>query len=285
MHFQGSDHVIHLAGIGNVHYTAAGHGSPVVLLHGLAASAVAWRYNIHALSQRYAVFAPDLPGHGDSAKPAVRYDTEFGLRFLDQFLDILRLDSPILVGNSTGGFLALAWALRHPGRAQALVLLDIPGMGKEVAWPLRLAALPGIGRLLDSMDVTTGGRFAPRLFRHPERMAPEVRKELFRLRKLPGASRAMLSALRSGISLMGLRSSLLLLHHDGTSLPVPTLVVWGQEDRIIPVEQARRFARRFPGVHLHVMPDCGHWPQMEQPDAFNDVVLAFLDKVAMVKDA
>ncbi len=285
MNHQASHHNVNLAGIGEVHYLATGHGPPVVLLHGLGASAVAWRYNIHALSQRYAVFAPDMPGHGDSAKPEVRYDTEFGLRFLQQFLDVLHLERPILMGNSTGGFLALAWAMRHPGWAQALVLLDIPGMGKEVAWPLRLAALPGIGRLLAVADVATGGRFAPRLFHHPERVDPRVRLELLNLLKQPGAIRAVLSALRSGIGPMGLRSSLLLVQHGDSSLPAPTLVVWGEEDRILPVEQARRFARRFPGAQLHILPDCGHWPQMEQPDAFNDVVSAFLDKAAVVKDA
>lgn len=284
MNLQTSHHTVNLQGIGEVHYLAAGHGPPVVLLHGLAASAVAWRCNIHALSQRYAVFAPDLPGHGDSAKPDVRYNTEFGLHFLRQFLDTLRMDRPVLIGNSTGGFLALAWAMLHPERVQALVLVDIPGMGKEVAWPLRLAALPGIGCLLAGLDVMSGGRFAPRLFRHPERVDPQVRLELLRLRKLPGASRATLSVLRSGVGLMGLRSSLLLLHHDGTPLPVPTLVVWGEEDRILPVEQARRFARRFPSVQLHILPDCGHWPQMEQADAFNQAALAFLDKVTVVKD-
>ena len=283
MNLQSSHHIV-IHGIGEIHYLAAGHGPPVVLLHGLAASVVAWRYNIHALSQRYAVFAPDLPGHGDSAKPYVRYDTEFGLHFLQQFLDALRLDRPILMGNSTGGFLALAWAMLHPERVQAMVLVDIPGIGKEVAWPLRLAALPGIGSLLASMDVAAGGRFAPRLFRHPERMDSQVRLELLRLQKLPGASRATLSALRSGVGLMGLRSSLLLLHHDGTPLPVPTLVVWGEEDRILSVEQARRFARRFPDVQLRILPDCGHWPQMEQADAFNQAVLAFLENAAVIKD-
>ncbi len=284
MNLQASQHTVDLAGIGEVHYLAEGHGPPVVLLHGLAASSVAWRSNLHTLSQRYAVFAPDLPGHGESAKPEVEYDLEFGLRFLQQFLDTLHLDCPVLMGNSTGGFLALALALRHPDQVRSLVLVDIPGMGKEVAWHLRLAALPGIGRLLASMEVTSRGRFAPRLFSHPERIAPEVREEMLRLLRLPGVGRTMLSVLRSSVGLMGLRSSLLQLLHARTLLPVPTLVVWGEEDRILPVEHARRFARRFPDVQLLVLPDCGHWPQMEQADAFNEAVLSFMDNVTAVRD-
>ncbi len=282
--FPTSHRFVDLGGIGSVHYVAAGQGPAVVLLHGLAASVVAWRYNIPVLSERYTIFAPDLPGHGESAKPEVRYDTEFGLHFLQQFLDALRLNRPILMGNSTGGFLALAWALRHPERVQSLVLVDVPGLGQEIAWPLRLAALPGIGPLLEGMDTVAGTRFAPRLFHHPERVDPEIRKELFRLRRLPGVRRAVLDTLRNGVGLLGLRSSLLLLHHDGTQLPVPTLVVWGEEDRILPVQNAWRFARRFPDVQLRILPDCGHWPQMEQSQAFNAEVFTFLDKVVAVKD-
>ncbi len=282
--FPTSHRFVDLGGIGSVHYVAAGQGPTVVLLHGLAASVVAWRYNISALSEKSAIFAPDLPGPGESAKPKVRYDTEFGLHFLQQFLDALGVDCPILMGNSTGGFLALAWALRHPERVQSLVLVDVPGLGREVAWPLRLAALPGIGPLLESMDAMAGTRFAPRLFHHPERVDPEIRKELSRLLRLPGVRHAVLDTLRIGVGLLGLRSSLLLTHYSPTSLSVPTLVVWGQEDRIVPVRNAWRFARRFPDVQLRILSDCGHCPQMEQAQAFNAEVLTFLDKVVAVKD-
>ena len=83
---------------------------------------------------------------------------------------------------------------------------------------------------------------------------------------------------------LGLRSSLLLLHHRSALLPVPTLLVWGQEDSIIPVRYARRFAHRFPNAQVLILPDCGHWPQMEHAQAFNQAVLAILDSDAVAKD-
>ena len=253
----------------------------MVLLHGLGASVVAWRYNVSALSERYSVYAPDLPGHGESAKPDIAYDLEAGVRFVLQFLDTLGLERVALVGNSIGGLVALASALRRPDRAQSLVLADTAGLGRELAWPILLAALPGIGSLLDALDVRSGLRFAPRIFHHPERVDPAVHEELMRLRKLPGVRRAVLSTMRSGVSLLGLRSSLLLLHHG--SVPVPTLVVWGQEDRIIPVRHARRVARQVPEVQVRILPDCGHWPQMEQAEAFNEAVMAFLEDAVVAK--
>ena len=279
-----SNHFITLDGIGSIHYVATGHGPPLVLLHGLGVSVVSWRYNISALSERYSVYALDQPGHGESDKPDITYDLETGVRFVLQFLDTLGLERVALVGNSMGGLVALALALRRPDRVQSLVLVDSPGLGRGLAWPIRLAALPGIGSLLDALDVRTGLRLAPRIFHHPERVDPAVHEELLRLRKLPEVRRAVLSTLRSGVSLLGLRPSLRLLHHSSVPLPVPTLVVWGQQDRIIPVKHARRVARHSPDVQVCVLPDCGHWPQMEQAQAFNEAVLAFLEDAVVVKE-
>lgn len=277
MHHQVTHHFITLESLGGIHYVTEGQGPPLVLLHGLGASLVAWCRNISPLSERYTVYAPDLPGHGESAKPDVTYNLELGIRFVLQFLEALSLERVVLVGNSMGGLLALATALRQPDRMQALVLVDAAGLGRELAWPLRLASLPGIGRVLDALDVRSRRRFMRRVFHRPERVEPTVYGELLRVRKLPGVRRALLSALRDGVTLLGLRSSLVLLD-DSVRPPVPTLVLWGQEDQIIPVEHARRVARQVPEVWVRILPDCGHWPQMEQDKAFNQTVLAFLER-------
>jgi len=265
-----------LDGIGEIHYVTAGRGLPLVLLHGLGASVVAWRRNISALSERYAVYAPDLPGHGESAKPDVAYDLELGIRFVVGFLDALGLERGVLVGNSMGGLLALATALRQPDKLLGLVLVDTVGLGQDIAWVLRLASLPGVGSLLDALDVRSRRRFMRSVFHRPERVEPADYEELLRVRKLPGVRRAVLRALRNGVNLLGLRPSLVVLH-DSWQPPVPTLIVWGQEDRIIPVEHARRVARQFSGIRVRILPDCGHWPQMEQAQVFNQEVTAFLE--------
>ncbi|MEE8443686.1 MAG: alpha/beta fold hydrolase [Dehalococcoidia bacterium] len=273
-------HFVTLESVGKTHYIAAGEGQPLVLLHGLGASVVAWRRNIPALTERYAVYAPDLPGHGESAKPDIKYSLETGTRFTLEFITALRLERVVLVGNSLGGLLALATALRNPDRVQALVLVDAAGLGRELAWPLRLATLPGIGSILAAADVRSGTRFMRRVFHRPERIEPDVYEELLRVRKLPGVRRAVLRALREGVTLLGLRSSRV-LHRHLVSLPVPTLVVWGQEDRILPAEHARRIARQAPNVCVRILPDCGHWPQMEMDREFNQTVMGFLENTAV----
>ena len=164
----------------------------------------------------------------------------------------------------------MPWARRSakPHRVQSLVLVDTVGLGRELAWPLRLASLPGIGRILDALDVGSRHRFMRSVFYRPERVEPAIYDERLRLRKLPEVRRAVLSALRSGVNVLGLRPSHVLLNNS-IRLAVPALVVWGQEDRIIPMEHSRQFVRKVPEVRVCIIPDSGHWPHMEQAQAFN----------------
>ena len=273
----GESRFVDLPGFGETHYIAAGQGAPVVLLHGLGASVVTWAYNIRPLAERYAVYAVDLPGHGDSAKPDARYDLEEGVVFLSAFMKALGLEGAALIGNSMGGLLALATAERHRELAKALVLVDSAGLGREVAWPLRIGALPVVGPVMEYLAVRNRDRLMRLVFYHPDRIEPRSYAELLRIRKLAGSSRTMVRALRNGVNLLGLRPHLRLLDDVLSELPVPTLLIWGEEDVIIPVTLARRAAQRFPDLELTVIPDTGHWPHMEQPKEFNSRVAAFLE--------
>ncbi len=115
------------------------------------------------------------------------------------------------------------------------------------------------------------------VFYHPDRIEPNIYAELLRVRMLAGSSRTMVRALRNGVNLLGLRPHLQLLRGALADLPVPTLMIWGERDVIIPVTLARQAARRFPDMDLSVIPDTGHWPHMEQPQEFNNRVAAFLE--------
>ncbi len=270
---------VQVDGIGYVHYVTAGQGPPLVMLHGLSASYITWYENISALSERYTVYAPDLPGHGETAKPDIAYDLETGETFVQGFLDALGLDKVVFVGNSIGGLLAWVTALRQPERCLGLILSAPVGIGRELAWSLRLASIPVAGALMLSLEKRSKDGFMKRLFSHPERVDPAVYQELQRVRKLPGHFRATTRSMHNGATLGGVRPSLVLFTDGDRSFPVPTLVTWGEGDRLLPVEQAHKVVRLAPGVEVHVWADCGHWPHMENADEFNRVTLDFLERI------
>ena len=275
-----SHQYVNLESTGSVHYVKAGQGPPLVLLHGLGASVVTWHNNFSALASRYTVYAPDLPGHGDTAKPDIPYGLDVGVEFLPEFLDALGLDGNVtLMGNSAGGMVAMASVFRQPERFRAMVLISPVGLGRELGLPIRLASLPLIGKPLHKLDGKSKTRFVRRIFHDDSALHPEARRELIRVRSIPEARRTELGVIRRSVTFLGLRKSLVVPHHDLLNLQTPTLLVWGRQDKIIPVKQAHHVAERYPSIEVRIFQDCGHWPQMEQSEAFNEAVLAFLDRV------
>ena len=275
-----SHQYVNLESTGSVHYVTAGHGPPLVLLHGLGASVVTWHNNFSALASRYTVYAPDLPGHGDTAKPDIPYGLDVGVEFLSEFLDALGLDGNVtLMGNSAGGMVAMASVLKQPERFRAMVLVSPVGLGRELGLPIRLASLPLIGKPLHKLDGKSKTRFVQRIFHDKSALHPDVHRELIRVRSVPEALRTELSVIRRSVTFRGLRKSLVVAHHDLLNLPAPTLLVWGKQDKIVPVKQAHHAAERYPSIEARIFQDCGHWPQMERSDEFNQAVLAFLDRV------
>ena len=275
-----SHQYINLGNTGSVHYVKAGQGPPLVLLHGLGVSVATWHNNFSAFASRYKVYAPDLPGHGDTDKPDIPYGLDVGVEFLPEFLDALGLDGNVtLMGNSAGGMVAAASALRQPDRFKALVLISPVGLGRNLGLPIRLASLPLIGKPLHKLDGKSKTRFVQRIFHDKSALHPEAYQELIRVRSIPEARRTELGVIRRNVTFRGLRKSLVIPHHDMLNLPVPTLLVWGRQDKIIPVKHALHAAERYPSMEVRIFQECGHWPHMEQSEAFNQAVLDFLDRV------
>ncbi|MBI2873035.1 MAG: alpha/beta fold hydrolase [Chloroflexi bacterium] len=259
-----------------VHYVQEGSGTPVVLVHGLGASVVAWSANIGILAQKHAVYALDLPGQGGSEKPSdLDYDLACGVRMVVGFMDALGLSTAALVGNSMGGMVALRLAADFPERVSHLVLVSPAGLGRTVSWLLRLASLPVLGGIMHLPGVVTTRGLARAIFAQPGAIEPRVLEELKRARNDPEGKRAVVKALRSGVGPRGLKDDVMLT----SALPrvkAPVLVIWGAQDRIIPVAHAYALANKAPQVQVEVFPGCGHWPQMEMPQQFNQLVLEFL---------
>jgi pimeloyl-ACP methyl ester carboxylesterase len=260
-------------------YLTAGQGPPLVLLHALGENALDWRWVIPTLARAHRVYAPDLPGFGDSAKPASEYSPAFFERFLAAFLDALGIERAAVVGNSLGGLAALRLALSDPPRVAALGLVDSAGLGREISLALRQLTLPGYGELAIAWSKTAPGAAVrawgrvPLLFARRQRVPPEWLEEQYRLARLPGFLEAALAALRAHMDPRGQREVLL---DRLPRLKMPTLILWGARDRVVPPDQARDAAARLRRGSLELVPGCGHLPHVERPDRFAAILGKFV---------
>ena len=258
-------------------YRTAGAGPPVVLIHGLAASSLTWSANLRALAQRHTVYALDLPGHGDSDKLVIDYQIDTGVRVIHRFMERMGVERAALVGNSIGGLLALRFARTYPDQVTHLVLVDSAGLGRSMAWFLRITALPGLGEALHSMGGMVSARsLAKRLFAAPERIERRLLERLHKARTAQAARDALVKVARVGAGLRGLKDRAYDLPYLG-DVAAPVLVVWGEHDKVFSADHAREVAERYPDIPVEIFPNAGHWPHMEEADAFNDLVLRFLE--------
>jgi pimeloyl-ACP methyl ester carboxylesterase len=252
-------------------YLTAGTGPPLVLLHGAGDNALDWRWVMPALAATHRVYAPDLPGSPDSARPAADYSPSFFERFVAGFLDALDIERAAMVGNSLGGLIALRLALSEPARVTALVLVDSAGLGRALNPVFTSVNVPGISEAAIPLWRTPIGAYqrawgrAALLFARPGSVPRGWLAEQRRLALSPGYLEAHLATLRAQVSPGGQREVLV----DQLSLlKMPTLVVWGASDRVFPESQARDAAARLHESSLAVIPDCGHMPHVECPDLF-----------------
>lgn len=258
------------------------NGLPLVLLHGDSASALDWSWVLPKLAVDHCVYAPDFPGFGDAAKPNREYSPEFLKEFLIDFLNAIGVERAVIVGNSLGGIVSLRFALSHPQKVAALVLVDSSGLGYSVSPLLSQFTPPLYGEAMITMCKTPIGATtrswlrAALFFAHPSRVPIEWIAEQQRMAQMGGFLEATLSSLRAQLNIFGQHQVLL---DSLDQLQMPTLVMWGAEDVVFPKDQAHDAVSRLPHGHLALIPDCGHLPHVERPDIFADEINNFLTKM------
>lgn len=270
-----------------VHYKSAGQGEPtLVLLHGFAASVFSWREVMIPLAEKGTVIAFDRPAFGLTERPLRDqwqgknpYSAEAQADLTIALLDKLGVKEAILVGNSAGGTIATLGALRYPDRVRALVLVDaaIYESGGTPAWIRPLLGLPQadrLGLLLARSFATLGEDLGRSAWYDPSKIKPEVWEGYRKPLQVENWDRALWELTRASRPL-GLEKRL-------GDVRMPTLVVTGDNDRIVPTKQSVLLASKLPNARLVVIPNCGHVPQEECPDAFleamNDFVLSIADR-------
>jgi len=263
----------------NTRYWVLGQGSPLLLIHGLGASCEYWRYNVRALSQGCQVYAFDLPGFGRSDKRIEDLSLPFAGEFVAAFLDAQGVERASLVGNSLGGAVSLQFAVQYPHRLEKLVLVTSGGLGRELPLSFRLLMIPLWGEFMAwAWGTRPGMRVTQRsIVYEPQVMRDEFVDHVAELARLPGAREMLLSVARIGIDLRGQNMKLLdPLLRRVPEIEAPTLIIWGVQDPVIPVAHAHLAHQMIRNSQLHILDRCGHVPQIEKPEEFNQLVLDFL---------
>lgn len=245
-----------------IHYVEAGSGAPVILIHGLADNVAIWDPVIPALAARFRVIALDQIGFGRSDKPLLNYRVSTLVDFLDVFLTELKIERASLVGNSLGGWVAAAYALAHPERVERLVLSDAAGYA-ALTKTMDSRALRAL-RVASRDDI----RYLGPLAFHDKRFYQDV-DTAFKERVTAGDSYTVAQVLDSMIR--GDDA----LDNKLQTLKQPTLVLWGREDKLIPLSFGEQFHREIVDSRLRIIDNCGHMPQLECPNEFSAAVLKF----------
>jgi pimeloyl-ACP methyl ester carboxylesterase len=260
-------------------FRAVGHGPLVVLLHGIAGSSTTWERVIPRLQGHYRVVAPDLLGHGGSAKPPGDYSLGAYANAVRDLLAALGDTRGTIVGHSLGGGVALQFAYQYPERCERLVLVSSGGLGPELHVLLRAAALPGADLVLPwlspvaSRTIAAMAKAFGRLgFRESADLA-ETWRSFVSLAE-PEARRAFLATVRELIEPRGQRVSALEKLYLVADLPI--LILWGERDPLIPVSHARRAHDITPGSRLEIFPGAGHYPHLEDPERFAATLVDFI---------
>jgi pimeloyl-ACP methyl ester carboxylesterase len=263
-----------------VGYRRAGTGETVLLIHGLAGSSRTWKDVMPALARRYDVLAPDLMGHGESAKPVGDYSLGAHASGLRDLMWALGVERATVVGHSFGGGVAMQLAYQHPEMCDRLALVGSGGLGREVSWLLRLVTLPGFEYVMPIVFprfVADRGTEVSRFVRDRTGIRNPRLGEMWRsYASLAGAEnrKAFVRTIRTVIEPTGQSVSALDRIHLASHLP--TLIVWGTDDQIIPVSHAHAAHDAIPGSRLELLDGVGHFPHTEAPERFVDVLIDFV---------
>ncbi len=262
-------------------YRQLGSGPVIALIHGITSDSTTWAKVMPGLAERFTVIAPDLLGHGRSAKPTGDYSLGAHASIVRDLLVELGHDRATFVGHSLGGGIAMQIAYQFPERCERLVLVDSGGLGREVSILLRAATLPGseyVLPILTNGRILDAGRLAGRVLgavglgpgtdlresaRGHATLADKVTRDAF------------LRTIRSVVEPSGQRV-------DATDRlylaeRAPMLFMWGAHDSLIPVSHAHTAHRQAQSSRLEIFSDSGHFPQLDEPERFVDVLSDFID--------
>jgi pimeloyl-ACP methyl ester carboxylesterase len=266
----------------SVSYRTCGEEGPVIiLLHGVTGSSETWEPVLPLLGKRARVIAPDLLGHGDSAKPATGdYSLGAWAAGVRDLLIALGHERATILGHSLGGGVALQFAYQFPERCERLVLVGSGGLGQDVHLMLRAVALPGAEHVLPLLVHpwvrSAGDGLLGVLGKVRLQLATDYRESWAGMGTLtdPATRRAFVSTVRAVVGVAGQRVSA--IERLYLAEEVPTMLLWGADDAVIPASHGEEAHARIPGSRLVIMEGCGHFPHRDRPGLFAGHLIDFI---------
>jgi pimeloyl-ACP methyl ester carboxylesterase len=254
-----------------------GEGPAVLMTHGIGESLEFWHRQFDGLGPPLRLIAWDMPGHGLSDESADAMSLEGQADVAWKLLDQLGVERVHLVGNSLGAAMSLRMADQMPARVGSLVLANSAALGTEVFGAFKLMTLPWLGELMNKPGPMAVAQQIKAIVLRPEAITPLVRAAIERNVRRPGAAAHFLSQLRAMTTLRGQRREVWTRSHQILkNLRMPTRIVHGEQDVVLPVAHSVTAHGLCSGSELVRLQDCGHTPQLEQPDVFNALLRKWL---------
>ena len=264
-------------------YYDEGQGEPLLLIHGMAGSSATWREILPSLAKRHRVIAPDLLGHGRSAKPRTDYSLGAFAVGLRDLLDEVGVESATVVGHSLGGGIAMQFLYQHPDYCRRLILISSGGLGPDVGWILRILSAPGAELVMPVIApkfVLSAGDSVKSWLTSVGLRSPRG-AEIWNAYSSFSDARARESFLRTLRSVVDYRGQAVsALNRLQLRADLPTLAIWGEKDNIIPVDHAYAALEARPDVRLEVLPNVGHFAHVEAPGRVVDLIDGFIAATA-----
>jgi len=264
--------VIELDGL-PTHYIEKGSGEPVILIHGFFFDSYMWNKNIDILAKRFKVYAIDLWGFGYSTREPLDYGYPLYTQQLLKFMDTLDISRASLIGQSMGGGTIINFTVSNQDRVDKIVLVDPAGMPNPLPFIGKIANLPKLGELLYSLNnnfirkMTLGSTF----LHNKQIITDEYFENATRFHKIKGATEAMLNITRRQFF-----DTLVEEIKTLSMMNVPTLIVWGREEKGIPLQTGQEMHKILKGSRFEIIDEAGHCAHDDQSDRFNQLALNFL---------
>ncbi|MBM7439780.1 alpha/beta hydrolase [Streptomyces sp. HB132] len=265
-------------------YRMAGEGPAVLLIHGIGDSSATWSEVIPELARHHTVIAPDLLGHGDSDKPRADYSVAGYANGIRDLLGVLGIEHATLIGHSLGAGVAMQFAYQYPERTDRLILVSAGGVGREVNPVLRAVSLPGADLMLSTLRLP-GMRGQVGLFTRLVKfldtdLGQDAGELLDLVDSLPDTTSrsAFISTLRAVVDWRG--QVVTMLDRCYLAQGMPTLLLWGSRDSVVPVHHAYGAHAAMPGSRLEIFDGAGHFPFHTDPARFRALVEDFMRTTA-----